>query len=75
MSLGASVGTQALQDACTDAFVNHNIVVVAAAGNNGAARTGTNILYPARYANVIAVGATDPNNARAYFSNTGPELD
>jgi subtilisin len=75
MSLGASVGTQALQDACTDAFVNHNIVVVAAAGNNGAARTGTNILYPARYANVIAVGATDSNNVRAYFSNTGPELD
>ena len=55
--------------------MNHNIVVVAAAGNNGAARTGTNILYPARYANVIAVGATDPNNVRAYFSNTGPELD
>jgi subtilisin len=75
MSLGSSTSSQALQDACTDAFVNHNIVVVAAAGNNGAARTGTNILYPARCANVIAVGATDPNNARAYFSNTGPELD
>lgn len=75
MSLGASVGSTALQLACDDAFVNHNIVVVAAAGNNGAARTGTNILYPARYTNVIAVGATDPNNVRAYFSNTGPELD
>ena len=75
MSLGASVGSAALQAACDDAFVNHNIVVVAAAGNNGAARTGSNILYPARCANVIAVGATDSNNVRAYFSNTGPELD
>jgi subtilisin len=75
MSLGSSVGTTSLQVACDDAFKNHNIVVVAAAGNNGAARTGTNILYPARYANVIAVGATDSNNVRAYFSNTGPELD
>ena len=75
MSLGSSVGSTSLETACNDAFVNHNVVVVAAAGNNGAARTGTNILYPARYANVIAVGATDSNNVRAYFSNTGPELD
>ena len=75
MSLGSSVSSTSLEAACNDAFVNHNVVVVAAAGNNGAARTGTNILYPARYANVIAVGATDSNNIRAYFSNTGPELD
>jgi subtilisin len=75
MSLGSSVGSTALQAACDDAFMNHNVVVVAAAGNNGAARTGSNILYPARYANVIAVGATDSKNARASFSNTGPELD
>ena len=75
MSLGSSVGSISLQAACDDAFLNHNIVLVAAAGNNGAARTGTNILYPARYGNVIAVGATDKSNVRAYFSNTGPELD
>jgi subtilisin len=74
MSLGSSVGSTALKQACDTAF-NSDIVVVAAAGNNGAARTGTNILYPARYTNVIAVGATDQNNARASFSNTGPELD
>jgi subtilisin family serine protease len=74
MSLGSSVGTSSLQTACNNAF-NSGVVVVAAAGNNGVARTGSNILYPARYTNVIAVGATDPNNVRAYFSNTGPELD
>jgi subtilisin len=74
MSLGSSVGSTAMQQACDAAF-GSDIVVVAAAGNNGAARTGTNILYPARYTNVIAVGATDQNNLRASFSNTGPELD
>ena len=74
MSLGSSGGSTAMQQACDAAF-NSGIVVVAAAGNNGAARTGTNILYPARYPNVIAVGATDQNNLRASFSNTGPELD
>ena len=74
MSLGSSVGSTAMQQACDAAFYS-GIVVVAAAGNNGAARKGTNILYPARYPNVIAVGATDQNNVRASFSNTGPELD
>jgi subtilisin len=74
LSLGSSVGSTAMQQACDAAF-NSGIVVVAAAGNNGAARTGTNILYPARYPNVIAVGATNQNNVRASFSNTGPELD
>jgi subtilisin len=74
MSLGSSVGSTALQQACDSAF-NSGVVVVAAAGNNGAARIGSNILYPARYTNVIAVGATDQNNVRASFSNTGPELD
>jgi subtilisin len=74
MSLGSSVGSTTMQQACDAAF-NSGIVVVAAAGNNGAARKGTNILYPARYPNVIAVGATDQNNVRASFSNTGPELD
>jgi hypothetical protein len=74
MSLGSTLGSTSLQQACDAAF-NSGIVVVAAAGNNGAARTGSNIIYPARYANVIAVGATDSNNVRASFSCTGPELD
>jgi len=33
------------------------------------------ILYPARYDSVIAVGATDQSNNRAYFSNFGSALD
>jgi subtilisin len=75
MSLGSTVGSTALKQACDDAYLNHDIVVVAAAGNNGQATYGSNIIYPARYANVIAVGATDNTNTRASFSCTGPELD
>jgi len=74
MSLGSSLPDSTLESACNIAFQN-GIVVVAAAGNNGAAFTGSNIIYPARYQNVIAVGATDKNNLRASFSCTGTELD
>jgi subtilisin family serine protease len=45
-------------------------VVFAAAGNQGGA-----ILYPAAYPEVIAVGATDCNDARWSYSNYGPELN
>ncbi len=52
-------------------------MVVAAAGNDGAARpiSGSNINYPAKYSSVIAVGATDSNDVRASFSCTGSELE
>lgn len=33
------------------------------------------VLYPAAYANAIAVAATDANDNRAWFSNYGPEVD
>jgi serine protease len=46
------------------------IFVVAAAGNTAGA-----VLYPAAYDSVIAVGATDARNQRAYYSNVGPALD
>jgi len=45
-------------------------VVFACAGNQGEA-----ILYPAAYPEVIAVGATDCNDARWSYSKYGPELD
>jgi subtilisin family serine protease len=45
-------------------------LVVAAAGNN----VGY-IAYPARYANCMAVTATDNADAFASFSNSGPEVD
>lgn len=47
-------------------------VVVAAAGNENA---NVNNVYPAALTNVIAVGATDSTNTRAWFSNFGNQLD
>ena len=49
---------------------------VAAAGNSGTCEgTGDSVLYPARYASVIAVGATDSADARQCFSSTGPKVE
>ena len=46
-------------------------IVVAAAGNDGLGSAS----YPAGYDQVIGVGATDPTNARAAFSNHGIGVD
>ena len=49
------------------------IVIVAAAGNSG---LGTDtVIYPARFASVIAAAATDITDARAWFSSTGPDVE
>ena len=73
MSLGATSGSVALQNACNNAW-NAGIIVVAAAGNSG---SGTNtVLYPAQYTtSVIAVAATNSSNTRASFSSTGPAVE
>ncbi len=75
MSLGNPSDFQSLHDAC-DAAYNSGVLLVAAAGNSGnAAGDGDNMLYPAKYSSVIAVGATDSNNQRATFSSTGSSLE
>ncbi len=81
MSLGGASNDPTLQSAISYAY-QHNVVVVAAAGNCG---TGTEagcdpaqpgqMLYPALYPHVIAVGATDQNDTRASFSSYGRGLD
>src|SRR4030067_2101383 len=52
MSFGSSTSSTALQQACDDAYNNHNVVLVAAAGNSGQARFGSSIIYPASTPNV-----------------------
>jgi thermitase len=66
MSLGSSSFSSTQQDAVNYAW-NKGVVVVAAAGNSG---TNTQF-YPAAYPNVIAVAATDSNDAKASFSTYG----
>ncbi len=50
--------------------VQHDVVVVAAAGNDGADGASKRT-YPASYRGVLAVAASDRNNERAYFSQSG----
>ena len=55
--------------------VANNVVVVFAAGNDGADIDGTPKRYPAVYDEVIAVAATDSKDVRASFSNFGAKVD
>lgn len=69
LSLGASYASQSLQDAVT-AAVNAGIVVVAAAGNDGA----SSLSLPAGYPNVISVAALGKSDTTSSFSNYGTGL-
>jgi thermitase len=70
LSLGGDVADEYLEDACRYAH-DHGVIVVAAAGNDAGP-----VLYPAAYdETVLAVAASDYNDAIASFSNFGPEVD
>jgi thermitase len=70
MSLGGSSASSILEDAINYAW-SKGVVVVAAAGNNG----NMVPVYPAYYANCIAVAATDASDARPLWSNYGDWVD
>ena len=72
MSLGGNYPSQALQDACDTAQAN-GVLLVAAAGNDG--WWADSVDYPARYASVIAVAATDSNDNRPYWSSQGHAVE
>lgn len=75
MSLAGDNYSALLEDAVNYAYTN-NVMVVAATGNNN-----STIQYPAKYANSLAIGATNSqdNRANPFFwgggSNFGPEID
>lgn len=70
MSLGYPVGIQFFEDAINYAWAS-GMVLVAATGNT----PGDPISPPARWENVIAVGATNNRDQLASFTTTGPEMD
>jgi subtilisin family serine protease len=71
LSLGGDVPDPFLEDACKYAH-DKGVVIAAAAGNNGT----VGVLFPAAYdAYVLAVAASDYNDAIADFSSFGPEVD
>jgi hypothetical protein len=66
MSWGGSSPSTVIEDALKYAY-DHGVLLVAAAGNSASSVK----LYPAAYDDVIAVTATDPNDAPAYFTSYG----
>jgi thermitase len=66
MSLAGPGYSQTLQVAMDEAW-QHNVLVVAAAGNG----EGTTLTYPGDGNHVLTVAATDTDNASAGFSNYG----
>lgn len=69
MSLGGGRASKTEDRAYTAAY-NKGALIIAATGNDGAA-----VSYPAAYASVVGIGATDINDAKADFSNFGSEVD
>ncbi len=68
LSLGGPMKSRILEDAVKHAL-SKGVVVVAAAGNSG-----REVGWPAAYPGVIAVSATDANDAIAWFSSRGPQV-
>ena len=73
MSLGDPWGSLTVREAVDYAY-EHGVVMVAASGNDASQADLVSIRYPAAYDHVIAVGAVNALNNRAYYSNGGPEL-
>jgi thermitase len=69
MSLGGGASTT-LQNAISYA-ASRDVLIVAAAGNDGSATLN----YPAAYAEVVSVAATDSGDVRASFSNANADVE
>lgn len=76
MSLGVNARYRITSDSFIDPALDYaeenNVLVVAAAGNDGNRK---NVSYPAIYPTVVAVGATDYADKLVRYSNKGQGLD
>ena len=71
MSLSGGASST-LQQAVQNAYAGGNgALIVAAAGNDG----NTSTVYPAGYAEVVSVAATDRNDQKASFSNANADVE
>jgi len=70
LSLGSFADSPILKKT-VDYALSQGVVLVAATGNDGLSE----IMYPARYDGVIAVGAVDAKKQVLPFSNQGSEID
>ncbi len=69
LSVGGNGRSRILESAVNDAH-DKGVVVVAAAGNEGG-----EVVFPAAFEKVIAVGSVRFDEGLSYFSNFGPEID
>ncbi len=75
-SFGSGTNPGTLVEAAYDAADAAGLVNVASAGNSGnCGGRGNSVGYPARFASVIAVGATTSSDSRPCFSSTGPDVE
>lgn len=75
-SYGSSGDPGATVKAAFDNADAAGVIHIAAAGNSGnPPGKGDNVIYPARWASVIAVAATDKSDNRATWSSTGPDVE
>lgn len=72
MSLGSSQGTDRLHKAIKYATFSRGVTVFCAAGNAG---SDSEIMYPAKYNEVVSIGAIDSKLNRTDFTCSGEELD
>ncbi|MEM7409432.1 MAG: S8 family serine peptidase [Myxococcota bacterium] len=71
LSLGGPGFNQTFQDLVTTLRNDHDMVIVAAAGNDASSAP----IYPAAYAGVISVSAVGPTQLLAPYSNFGATID
>ncbi len=75
-SYGSSQDPGSTVQAAFDNAAAAGILHIAAAGNTGTCEgTGDNVGYPARYASVMAVAATGPDDESPCFSSTGADVE
>lgn len=75
LSLTSEQGSSILERVLDKAY-NRGILIVAASGNSQTTLPATtDVLYPARYQSVIAVGSVNNNLNKSRFSYFGPSLE
>ncbi|MBT2570943.1 S8 family serine peptidase [Planococcus sp. ISL-110] len=74
MSLTTVNNDQSLRDITKKAY-DAGILIVAASGNERESGLYSDVLYPARFPSVIAVGSVSQLNRLSYFSNSGPSQE
>ena len=70
MSLGGGGASKLMEEAIDYAY-GRGVTIIAAAGNAGSNAAA----YPARYAHVMGVSATDVESNKAFYSNYGAGVD